>query len=276
MDELLATFEPENDETFEVAESEVTDDGISKMSGEESVTRLVISDCERDTESADFTKVDQSFESHTDMKRDSVTVEADLEERVAVQHVRSDTVPKEGTQGNIESTSSYTAPVDQEMTKGQKAGDLTNGAQERQDKEAVNVEEDHFTRVADSKQSSSGDVADDSSDSTEEGRLSSELETFLRDTPKSISSNDSPRNHQTRSLDPSSTEVQVSSSASDRDRQSDTNSEDPTPRSRKPVFERQFSEDRSAEPVSDTVGANFDAFSEFHQNHVFDIVEVRV
>jgi hypothetical protein len=162
------------------------------------------------------------------------------------------------------------------MIQGQKAGDLTNAAQERQDKEAVNVEEDHFTRVADSKQSSSDDVADDSSDSTDEGRLSSELETFLRDTPKSISSNDSPRNHQTRSLDPSSTEVQVSSSASDRDRQSDTNSEDPTPRSRKPVFERQLSEDRTAESVLDTVGANFDAFSEFHQNNVFDIVEVRV
>ena len=97
---------------------------------------------------------------------------------------------------------------------------------------------------------------------------------------KSIdSSEDRPRQHQTRSQDPSSTEVQVSSSASDLEQQVDENSEDSTPRSRKPVFERQISEnadEKESGSVLDTVGQNFEDFSQFYQNHAFDIVEVSV
>ena len=148
------------------------------------------------------------------------------------------------------------------------------------------VDDDHFLsinqsiRTTEVKKLVAEELAEDSSDTTDEARLSSELETFMGDTPKSIdSSEDSPRQHQTRSQDPSSTEVQVSSSASDLEQQADENSEDSTPRSRKPVFERQISEnadEKESGSVLDTVGQNFEDFSQFYQNHAFDIVEVSV
>ncbi|KAL5260463.1 hypothetical protein ACHWQZ_G010559 [Mnemiopsis leidyi] len=114
--------------------------------------------------------------------------------------------------------------------------------------------------------------SDSSTERMDEARLSSELETFLGDTPKSLETEYSPRNQQPRSQDPSSSEVQVSSSVSDL--QPEINFEEIAPRSRKPIFERQMSEDNELDAVVDTVGVKFDDFSQFHQNHAFDIVEI--
>ena len=159
--------------------------------------------------------------------------------------------------------------------------DETHGAQCRQvyDVRVEDVDDDqhHSISTIHPNQIPAEELADDSSDSTDEARLSSELETFLGDTPKSMGSEDSPRNHHTGSQEPStsSTEVQISSSASEADRHADRNSEDVTPRSRKPVFQRQLSEDNESESVLETVGENFD-FSQFHQNHAFEMLEVRL
>ena len=213
-------------------------------------------------------------------------------------HIKIADHPREEILETIESTTDFNDSSEKEevteivTTENHKTDDSKVyeivAAESRQfdDVRVEDVDDDHFLsmnqniRTTEVKKLVAEELAEDSSDTTDEARLSSELETFMGDTPKSIdSSEDSPRQHQTRSQDPSSTEVQVSSSASDLEQQADENSEDSTPRSRKPVFERQISEnadEKESGSVLDTVGQNFEDFSQFYQNHAFDIVEVSV
>ena len=219
------------------------------------------------------------------LNNDSVTIEDVSEEELLEKHQEQDVKTTDEISGGVSETADHVIPLHKEaipdaVENGTMSAievtDIETRRETRKDDVRIeDVTDDKFIEipVSPEKLVTPEGTSDTCSESTDEARLSSELETFLGDTPKSLETEYSPRNQQARSQDPSSTEVLVSSSASDR--QPETNIEEVTPRSRKPIFERQISEDNEPESVLDTVGVNFDEFSQFHQNHIFDIVEVR-
>ena len=213
------------------------------------------------------------------LNNDCVTIEDVSEEELPEKHQEQDMKTTDAISGAVPETADLVISLHKE----EKSDVIENGTtviithQETKsdDVRIEDVTDDQCIEISVSSEKliTPESTPDNCSESTDEARLSSELETFLGDTPKSLETEYSPRNQQARSQDPSSTEVLVSSSASDR--QPETNIDEVTPRSRKPIFERQISEDNEPESVLDTVGVNFDEFSQFHQNHMFDIEEVR-
>ena len=213
------------------------------------------------------------------LNNDCVTIEDVSEEELLEKHQEQDMKTTDAISGAVPETADLVISLHKE----EKSDVIENGTtviithQETKsdDVRIEDVTDDQCIEISVSSEKlvTPESTPDNCSESTDEARLSSELETFLGDTPKSLETEYSPRNQQARSQDPSSTEVLVSSSASDR--QPETNIDEVTPRSRKPIFERQISEDNEPESVLDTVGVNFEEFSQFHQNHMFDIEEVR-
>ena len=216
------------------------------------------------------------------LNNDSVTIEDVSEEELLEKHQEQAVKTTDEISGGVSETADHVIPLHKEaISDGVENGTMsaievtdfeTHRGTRKDDVRIEDVTDDKFIEIPE-RLVTPEITSENCSESTDEARLSSELETFLGDTPKSLETEYSPRNQQARSQDPSSTEVLVSSSASDR--QAETNIEEVTPRSRKPIFERQISEDNEPESVLDTVGVNFDEFSQFHQNHIFDIVEVR-